>query len=330
MRNVESAVALTAGLSALSVRQGSISWTTAAMKFVQMGNFTKFKFLDFIMTLPLWNARRAIHIAHFASDLRHTGVLRAKGSRDISSEIRFASSQFARPINTWILIQSAKVSKFVSYLLDCFIGCVNCEGPNSNQCTKCDEGLILVNGTCRDCTFSDGLYINDDKKCVEVCGDGIFLGLTSECDDHNTEHGDGCSATCTIEYGYECKGGTQCREIIPPNLLLGSVVEPNVLYLEFEEDVFLSSEGKQYLTYRNRCNIEDQQEDFCRWSDREVRILVANSLQPSRYWTPPRSQTRLETFFFRHIQQPTLRSSDTWILIRKRRLTQEAVACNSW
>ena len=107
----------------------------------------------------------------------------------------------------------------------------------------CDDGLILVNGTCRDCTFTDGLRISDDDKCVEVCGEGIFLNLTSECDDHNTEDGDGCSAICSLEYGYACEGGTRCKEVIPPTLMLGTVEEPNVVYLEFDEEVFLTSDG---------------------------------------------------------------------------------------
>ena len=195
------------------------------------------------MTLPQWSAGCATNFAHNASDLMLIGAPGATKSRVTCSKERCASSQFARLINTWIQIYFAKVSEFVSYLIDCFNGCVHCDGPNSNECTMCDEGLILVNGTCRDCSFTDGLHINEDKKCVEVCGDGIFLELTSECDDHNTENGDGCSATCTVEYGYECAGGTECREVIPPNMLLGSVEEPNVMYLEFEEEVFLSSQG---------------------------------------------------------------------------------------
>lgn len=38
-----------------------------------------------------------------------------------------------------------------------------------------------------------------------VCGDGIVEG-NEGCDDANTEDGDGCSATCTVETGYECTG----------------------------------------------------------------------------------------------------------------------------
>ena len=33
------------------------------------------------------------------------------------------------------------------------------------------------------------------------------MGLL-ECDDGNTDDGDGCSSTCTLENGYKCTGGT--------------------------------------------------------------------------------------------------------------------------
>ena len=86
--------------------------------------------------------------------------------------------------------------------------------------------------------------MNDDNKCKEICGDGVFLGVDSECDDHNTDSGDGCSKTCTVEYGYDCgANGTTCREVIPPKLTVALVEEPNVVLLEFDEDVFLSSDG---------------------------------------------------------------------------------------
>ena len=43
---------------------------------------------------------------------------------------------------------------------------------------------------------------------VQACGDGSVNG-SDECDDGNTDPGDGCSATCEIEVGYECTDGTQ-------------------------------------------------------------------------------------------------------------------------
>ena len=33
----------------------------------------------------------------------------------------------------------------------------------------------------------------------------------TECDDGNTKSGDGCSASCVIERGYQCIGGTSLK-----------------------------------------------------------------------------------------------------------------------
>ncbi|HNX50333.1 MAG TPA: DUF4215 domain-containing protein [Thermoanaerobaculaceae bacterium] len=39
----------------------------------------------------------------------------------------------------------------------------------------------------------------------QVCGDGVVAG-SEQCDDFNTDPGDGCSATCGIESGWSCIG----------------------------------------------------------------------------------------------------------------------------
>ncbi len=44
-----------------------------------------------------------------------------------------------------------------------------------------------------------------DATAFEVCGDGILQGVEA-CDDAGTADGDGCSATCTVEAGYDCTG----------------------------------------------------------------------------------------------------------------------------
>ena len=80
-----------------------------------------------------------------------------------------------------------------------------------------------MDNECKGCDYRDGQFTTEDNTCEEICGDGIFLDETSECDDGNTDSGDGCSATCTVEVGYRCEGGTKCREVIPPVLQLQSV-----------------------------------------------------------------------------------------------------------
>ena len=50
----------------------------------------------------------------------------------------------------------------------------------------------------------------DDKiawyeNTTPTCGNGA-VRLAEQCDDGNTDDGDGCSATCTVEAGWECTG----------------------------------------------------------------------------------------------------------------------------
>ena len=46
----------------------------------------------------------------------------------------------------------------------------------------------------------------DPDGCTSKCGDGLLLaGDNEQCDDGNTRAGDGCSATCQVEPGYECR-----------------------------------------------------------------------------------------------------------------------------
>ena len=42
-------------------------------------------------------------------------------------------------------------------------------------------------------------------QCVSLCGNSV-LDSGEECDDGNTNSGDGCSSTCTIESGFACSG----------------------------------------------------------------------------------------------------------------------------
>lgn len=75
----------------------------------------------------------------------------------------------------------------------------------------------MENFYCKRCEEYVGYFTNNEGDCEEICGDGIMAGQ-KPCDDNNTKSGDGCSATCDLEFGYECNvGGTlRCRETIPP------------------------------------------------------------------------------------------------------------------
>lgn len=62
-----------------------------------------------------------------------------------------------------------------------------------------------------------------NNGCVGACGDGLLFP-NEQCDDGNTRDGDGCSATCTPEPGFECANRTED----PP----GELALP-VLYRDF-------------------------------------------------------------------------------------------------
>jgi cysteine-rich repeat protein len=62
--------------------------------------------------------------------------------------------------------------------------------------------LNLSSQACIACQESQGLSMQADG-CHEVCGDGKIINHA--CDDGNTNSGDGCSGSCQIEDGFECK-----------------------------------------------------------------------------------------------------------------------------
>ncbi len=71
--------------------------------------------------------------------------------------------------------------------------------------------MLMMNA----CSDDSGSSSNTDEI-AQVCGDSVVTGDES-CDDGNTDDGDGCSETCTIEDGWECKTeGEVCTEIEMP------------------------------------------------------------------------------------------------------------------
>eukprot|EP00961_Rhodomonas_salina_P084393 1133846-Rhodomonas_salina.1 len=53
--------------------------------------------------------------------------------------------------------------------------------------------------------LSDVCEVGLENLCVPVCGDSWVVEGSEECDDGNTDDGDGCSATCRAEAGYSCQ-----------------------------------------------------------------------------------------------------------------------------
>lgn len=54
--------------------------------------------------------------------------------------------------------------------------------------------------------MSETLGTQDVSFCVEKCGDG--RRFENECDDGNSDDGDGCSSTCIVEDQWTCFGGS--------------------------------------------------------------------------------------------------------------------------
>jgi cysteine-rich repeat protein len=77
---------------------------------------------------------------------------------------------------------------YVNYCDNCTIGTIN--DSEGVQCEGCSPGFSL------DLT---------NNLCLEVCGDGWVVGA-EQCDDNNTDNGDGCSSSCTLEQAYYCIG----------------------------------------------------------------------------------------------------------------------------
>ena len=84
------------------------------------------------------------------------------------------------------------------------------EGSQCEKCTDyCNECQNLF--TCDTC--ADGFEIEEQflgtqrvSFCAEICGDG--RKFEDECDDENTDSGDGCSDQCEVEHDWTCFGGS--------------------------------------------------------------------------------------------------------------------------
>ena len=91
---------------------------------------------------------------------------------------------------------------------------------------SCGDGFVDAGEIC-DGTGSStgGETATCDADCTAAtCGDGTVNHAAGElCDDSNTTSGDGCNASCTVEFGYTCTGSpSNCNVICGDSIIAGS------------------------------------------------------------------------------------------------------------
>mmetsp|Transcript_49306 Transcript_49306/g.123594 ORF Transcript_49306/g.123594 Transcript_49306/m.123594 type:complete len:340 (+) Transcript_49306:690-1709(+) len=89
--------------------------------------------------------------------------------------------------------------------------------------------------------YHEGITVRDNtQRCADVCGNGLVMPGIEECDDVGTpdslatpENGDGCSASCTIEEGWECNNLETFDDDGERPLLHTSANDPHPQYRHF-------------------------------------------------------------------------------------------------
>ena len=162
--------------------------------------------------------------------------------------------------------------------LECDIKCMGCVGPRDSNCLSCISGYFSREiGTkevkCTPCEEVTGYMtitdsITNERRCVEICGDGLNLG-EYQCDDGNIKSGDGCSSECRVEEGYICIGGNIvspdiCKDITSPTLEATGKGINNTFYFAFSEPVEMMStkSPKSFVNMTIRGEYEDYMFDY--------------------------------------------------------------------
>ncbi|KAM9307095.1 proprotein convertase subtilisin/kexin type 5 [Pholidichthys leucotaenia] len=97
----------------------------------------------------------------------------------------------------------------------CYSSCESCTGSRSDQCTSCQPGHYLTEGT-NTCTAicKDNYYLDHDanmcRKCSENCLKCTSYSICTECKPHTSLQGNRCQRTCTAGFYHDSQDGT-CR-----------------------------------------------------------------------------------------------------------------------
>jgi len=101
--------------------------------------------------------------------------------------------------------------------------CGDCaDDPDCDDGDFCNGEETCDNGTCaagsEPCVAGDESCDEAQDSCNNVCGNSKWQS-GEECDDGNDDDGDGCSASCQVEEGWECEtdvGTSVCMEMMSP------------------------------------------------------------------------------------------------------------------
>lgn len=107
------------------------------------------------------------------------------------------------------------------------LGAEGCDDGNTTDGDGCSVACAVEPGwSCVDAAVDgDGA---PDSTCAASCGDGALAPPVEGCDDANTRDGDGCSAACAVELGWDCVGAaggaSACAERCGDGRIVGAEV----------------------------------------------------------------------------------------------------------
>mmetsp|Transcript_16240 Transcript_16240/g.13843 ORF Transcript_16240/g.13843 Transcript_16240/m.13843 type:complete len:204 (-) Transcript_16240:1690-2301(-) len=126
----------------------------------------------------------------------------------------------------------------------CDASCRSCTDATSTGCKSCPDGYgLTTSGSCWICDQTNDLRLNSLGVCYETCGDGYKTLAITQCDDANTENGDGCDDECRVEEGWSCEGGDEtspdyCVSLSGPALIIETDHKnPEIVILKFDREI---------------------------------------------------------------------------------------------
>ncbi|CAD8138090.1 unnamed protein product [Paramecium pentaurelia] len=154
-------------------------------------------------------------------------------------------------------------------------GCYQCQFSCPLYCSICDEGM------CQECNLNY-YYDNLTFSCYSKCGDGILTSETEQCDDNNTNSGDGCSSICMIEYDWICIQNDECIYSKYPELLINYLFQKNQYqYVQIEFTQQLKRMSDTQIDYSNFISATILQLDQTKYN---ISIIPVSNASTTLSW----------------------------------------------